>query len=465
MNDRRVFLSLLCLTAFGFVAAPTVQPSADSLHLRLVILEGHGDARPDASTDTVHVSPPTGERESDRASVLAALEQVRAGGTVMFGPGTYLVGGLIEVSVPRVTLLGHPQGTTLRGCLPADLLEGGKADGRCNGLELSRGHQTVRNLTFEHMSWAALRIRGALHPGGQRRATTAEGGHLIEGNTFRNSDSFDVWSESSEPIVIRNNRFINTYHAISMVGTSVHFLDNEISAPEPDKIPFGQSNIAIGLAQFSSTADPPCADNVIAGNRIEGHPDGIHIGVLQPRTSCRRNVIRDNTIVVRRIRLTAAVRNRLGSGADSTYAGVPLRLANFSQAHPEMFGGAAPAGQEAVLGDNVIERNRVIGAEGLGIEILHAARNRIVNNTITGVVRRHPFPGTFLLDPPNWREGNGAAIWISPGSSENELVGNTFTDIAGHAVVIEGNRNHVAIRSASDVVRDLGTGNRVTRPR
>ena len=64
------------------------------------------------------------------------------------------------------------------------------------------------------------------------------GGHLIEGNTFRNSDSFEVWSESSQPILIRNNKFINTYHAIAIVGTSVHLLDNEISAPEPDKIPF-----------------------------------------------------------------------------------------------------------------------------------------------------------------------------------------------------------------------------------
>ena len=95
-------------------------------------------------------------------------------------------------------------------------------------------------------------------------------------------------------------------------------------------------------------------------------------------------MIRDNTIVVRRIRLTAEARNGLGQrgggrGADSTYAGVPLRLGNFSQAHAEMFGGAAPPTHEAVLSDNLIERNRVIGAEGLGIEILHAARNRTVS--------------------------------------------------------------------------------------
>jgi parallel beta-helix repeat protein len=418
-----------------------------------------------ASGDTVHVSPPTGEREADRTSVLAALKQVSPGGIVMFAPGTYLVGGLIDVSVPRVTLMGHPEGTTLRGCDPADLLEGGRADGRCNGLELTGGHQTVRNLTFEYMSWAALRIRGPRREGEQRAPPTTEGGHLIEGNTFRNSDSFDVRSASSEPIVIRNNRFINTYHAVAIVGTSVHVLDNEISAPEPARVPNGLPDIAIGVAHFERSTDPPCAHNIIAGNRIEGHPDGIHVGVFEPGTSCRDNAIRDNTIVVRRVGLSATARNRPGSGADSTVAGVPLRLANFSQAHPQMFGRGGAPGPAAVLADNTIERNRVVGAEGLGIEILHASRNRIVNNTITGIVRRDPFPGTFLRDPPAWREGNGAAIWISPGSSENEVTGNTFRDIASHAVVIEGSSNLVQTHSATDTVHDIGKNNRVIKSR
>ncbi|CAN5678507.1 hypothetical protein BH23GEM7_BH23GEM7_30560 [soil metagenome] len=69
-------------------------------------------------SDVVHVAPPTGEAETDRASILAALERVQQGGTVQFAPGTYLIGEIIRVPTPRLTLLGHPDGTTLRGCEP-----------------------------------------------------------------------------------------------------------------------------------------------------------------------------------------------------------------------------------------------------------------------------------------------------------------------------------------------------------
>ncbi|HUF90340.1 MAG TPA: hypothetical protein VMR66_10220 [Gemmatimonadota bacterium] len=87
--------------------------------------------------------------EADRASILAALEKVQPGDTVRFAPGTYLVGKLIRVDVPRVTLLGHPDGTTLRGCHPDDFVEANVALFACNGLELAGEHQTVRDLAFE----------------------------------------------------------------------------------------------------------------------------------------------------------------------------------------------------------------------------------------------------------------------------------------------------------------------------
>lgn len=66
----------------------------------------------------VLVVPPTGEKATDRASILAALEKVEPGGTVQFAPGTYLSGEIIHVTVPGITLLGHPEGTILRGCDP-----------------------------------------------------------------------------------------------------------------------------------------------------------------------------------------------------------------------------------------------------------------------------------------------------------------------------------------------------------
>lgn len=103
------------------------------------------------NAEVVHVAPPTGQHVADRASIVAALEPVRPDGTVQFAPGTYLLGGFIPVSVSGVTLLGHPNGTTLRGCDPAGRSTPDSRV-RCNTLALIGSRQVVRNLTFEYMS-------------------------------------------------------------------------------------------------------------------------------------------------------------------------------------------------------------------------------------------------------------------------------------------------------------------------
>jgi proline-specific peptidase len=424
----------------------------------------------DAGTpDTVHVAAPTGERETDRASIVAALERVRPGGTVQFAAGTYLVGGGILVTVPGITLLGHSEGTALRGCEPGEAVDYEGAMNHCVGLQLSGGHQTVRNLTFERMSWASLRIAGPRVAGRPGSMPTTEGGHLIEGNTFRDSDSFDVISDAAEPIVIRHNAFINTYHAVAIQGRNVHFVDNRITAPAHDRIPYGRADIAIGVAQFSESG-PPCADNVIAGNHMEGHSDGIALGAFSPGTSRRDNVIRDNTIVMRPVVVAAPERSVAGGDADSLAVGIALRVLNY----PRWCLAARPAdappgpcppdetGRGAVLADNIIEGNRIVGVTGIAVEMLHASGNRILNNTVSAVARWDRFPDGVLRHDPEWHAANGSGIWVSPGSDENEIAGNTFEDVAAHAMVLEGARNRVETRRPTDVVRDLGRGNRVT---
>jgi hypothetical protein len=74
----------------------------------------------EVAADTAYVSSPTEDRDTDRASILTALEQVQPGGIVQFAAGTYLIGEFIEVPVSRITLLGHHRGTTLRGCNPEE---------------------------------------------------------------------------------------------------------------------------------------------------------------------------------------------------------------------------------------------------------------------------------------------------------------------------------------------------------
>jgi parallel beta-helix repeat protein len=177
---------------------------------------------------------------------------------------------------------------------------------------------------------------------------------------------------------------------------------------------------------------------------------GEHLPVHAQRyTSCRRNEIRDNTIIVRRVRFASSwVGIRIAEAGDSTVVGVPLHLVNFPAVEPETYGDPEEAAP-AVIEDNLIEGNRVLGAEGIGIELVHASRNRLVGNTITHIEARASFPGTALLYPVLWRDANGAGIWVSPGSEENEIAGNIFEDIANAAVVIEGDRNRVETRGAA----------------
>jgi hypothetical protein len=416
---------------------------------------------PHDDAGVVHVAPPTGDRETDRASILAALGDVEPGGTVQFAPGTYLMGGqIIRITVPRVTLAGHAEGTTLRGCHPDEfpMQDNEEFGNHCNGLELAGGWQTVRNLTFEHTFWA-LHIgccwdsRPGMLPG--------EGGHLIEGNIFRsNRSAVRVHGYWSEPTVIRNNRLLNNWHSVAVYGNTVHLLNNSISAPEPEEVQrfgFPADGILIAwppsLDESAGGVPRTCDNNVVSGNRIDGVTEGIMIIADAPRIICRNNMIRDNTINIRRAR--PPVRPDLipiHDEADSTVVGVPLALR----------GG---------LEDTLIEGNLIQGAEGLGVELRGASRNRIVSNTIRGVARRAPFPGNAIAalpvlggDPEAWRGANGSGIWVSPGSDENELRGNTFDGIAAHAVVLEGARNRVEVADPADAVRDLGTGNRVSAP-
>jgi hypothetical protein len=429
-----------------------------------------------SNSDTVKVAPPTGEQPADRASIVAALEGAEPGATILFAPGTYLVGDLIRVETPRLTLLGHPDGTTLRGCEPdtyevieARLVRGAPEPGdwpACGLLELTGGHVTVRGLTFEYSRMGLLLGCCQL----ERRFRMTPGSYLIEGNTFRNSlNGIRPWA--TEPSTIRGNRFTNTFHAVSGAGSGVRIVDNEISVPEPGRVPgTGHPSFAIALSPiWARTADSlgfaaNGAGFVVAGNRIEGHPDGIVI-FARPGTRVRDAEIHDNTIRVERVPLPPAARSRsivdIADPLDATIVGVPLSFYPFQdlpEAPDEVL-------EEGSFEGNVIAGNRILGAEGVGIAIRRGFRNRIVGNSIEGIQVRDPFPGNTVVSwSAWWHAANGSGIWISPGSDRNEIAGNTFEDIADAAVVIEGDSNRVELRSAGDSVRDQGRGNQVSGP-
>jgi hypothetical protein len=448
MNPSRATLRILAAIALGVALAATApymaaQPTpADS---------------PPAGPDIVRVAPPTGEREADRASILTALAQVTAGGTVKFASGTYLVGNGIQVTTPQITLLGHADGTTLRGCALDEFSDLRSLAGNCNGLELLAGHQTVRGLTFEY-AYAGVYLGCCMREQGTVRTV---GGDLVEGNTFRTGYGVLVESAWTEPAVIRGNRFVNTFHAVGINGSAVHVLDNDFSVPEPERVLIaGFPSEAVYIApsrRIEGGPVPTCTGNVVAGNRIDGTPMGIEMNVWEADTSCHGNVIRDNRIAVAPARVPEW--SSIPAGDDSRIVyGVPIALNDYATEGEDADGADGAAKR---VSENLIERNRIIGGPGPAIQLHGASGNRIINNSISGVRLRGTYPGDTFSRPPPGPDANGAGIWISRGSDENEILGNVFDDVAGDTIVLEGDRNRVETRSTSDSVHDVGSANRV----
>lgn len=429
--------------------------------------ESGAGARRAEPHDTIRVAAPSGVEALDRASIHAALAEVEPGGVVLFAPGLYRIGPLIRVQVAEVTLLGHPDGTTIRGCDPQRFVGDPTVDAfACHGLELAAPRQTVRDLTFEY-AWHGLFV-GCCFPtdmsefeSGVSEAWDQPGGHRIEGNTFRYSpNGLRVIGEATEPVVVQGNRFIDVYHAIGINGGPVHFLDNEMLVREPERVPVTHyPGDVINVLPFSGRAHDredhtSCRGNLVQGNRIDGYPDGIAIQVWEPGASCRDNVIRGNTIRLGRVPFRNGEMLRITDPSDSSLVGVPIRLVN--SGNPD----------SSALGGNHIEDNVIVGAQGLGIALVGASGNRVVGNRFTGVAARTPFPGnTTGTDDEPWRHANGSAIWISPGSRANEILDNAMEEVHAFAVVLDGDGNLVRVRSPGDAVLDRGTGNRVDRPR
>ena len=140
---------------------------------------------------------------------------------------------------------------------------------------------------------------------------------------------------------------------------------------------------------------------------------------------------------------------------DSTVVGVPIRL----MADPAVDGSAL-----GVVEDVLVHGNRVLGAEGVGIELRRTSRCEVTGNTLRAIRRRVPFPGNTLDDDPEpWEVANGAAIWISPGSEGNLVARNSILDLDGESVVIEGDGNRIEVSSEDESVRDLGRANTLWR--
>jgi parallel beta-helix repeat protein len=362
---------------------------------------GSGIDQKPGNPAVVQVKDPTGNAPDDVASIREAIARVPSGGTVQFAKGTYKIATdeiaeQIVVSVPGVTLQGHPGGTTIEAVVfLADYLLG--------HFLLNGGHQTVRNLTFQNFS-TALSL-------GESRSPV--GGYRIENCTFRQGDlGLELVGFSTDATTVENNDFINLSLPFVVWGKTLHFRNNRVTAPQPEKTPFGRPfNAGIIQTDFLAGGNI-CENNVLEGNSISGNADGFIIGGFEGE-HCRNNVIRNNTFKNQR------VFNAFDNGS--------------------LLSGVGPTVENNLITGNVLK-----GSEGLGIVIDEGKNNRIIGNSVSDL------PGlkeTFVNYP-------GTGIYLGPTTSGNYVAANKIKrvvtpilNLAGAANTVEAGQENIAIVS------------------
>jgi hypothetical protein len=391
----------------------------------------------------IDLPDPTGDRESDRAALTTAFEQVPPGGTISFGTGTYVIGGeSLTLTTPGVSLLGHPDGTTLLGCTGEELEGVTPRDfqANCRGIRLGAEAQRVSGLRFESFSMS-LQIEQVI---GSDRTPPFTGGQIVEGNSFSNSAFFEITVDADSTVLIRGNEFRNMWHAFAILGRNVHVLDNDISVPEPTLVPMGYPGGALGIAPGPAGT---CGSMLVEGNRIDGHSEAVMIGTLPivAGASCSDITVRNNEITMRPIHVPAdpTVSNlpdpelagtlvlapaiRVTNAQRILLEGVPVR---WQAGAPE--GGWPPAFAESRITGIVVEENRITGAVGIGIEFIGVDDSRIIGNVIEVRPATTPQEMAGLEFGGNMGRGiwvvlglteelNGSPIWVSP-DSEGVLV-------------------------------------------
>jgi hypothetical protein len=400
----------------------------------------------------VEVATPSGERVRDRQAVEAALQAVRPGGTVVFAAGEYLVGGgALESTTPDVTLRGHAAGTTLTGCSEAErqLIDREDFYLECgDGLVLTGRAQRVLDLRFRSFSTALAIEHGAGAPPFESVGVPS-GGHRVEGSTFEDLTSGVVVNlDADSTVTIRNNVFRNTWHAASLEGRKILFVENDISVPDPSRAPRGYPGGAVGIAP-PLDREGACESMSVERNRISGHTEAVMVALFPPTrsdavetptSSCSDITIRDNVIVMRPVYVPL---DGSGGTPDSDTAqplaiAPAIRLLNFQKLAsdgmpiwvqaliPEQGWPAAFA--DARISDVLIEGNQISGAVGVAIEVVGASDTRIQANTIEvrpartaaeieGLERGGNAQAGVWVDLGLMQEVNGSPVWVSPGSS------------------------------------------------
>jgi len=369
--------------------------------------------------NVVFVAMPTGEFQTDRASIETAVAQAEPGDIIQFDKGTYYIGNGVPftwdgvvIDVPNTTLQGHPGGTTLKG---GDNIQ---AWGEYEGLILTGGNQTVRHLTFESFSSGAINLNYDLF--------AETGGYVVEKNIFRNSvTGIYLVGQSDDISYIRHNSFNNVGFAFQVLGKTGHVKWNTITATDPDLVPIlGQPyNVGGAGAIFG-----PCENNIFAFNKIEGIADGIWLDNMfagSADAACRNNLILGNKF--------------FGQKVFTEYDLGTMAWLSSSEDFP--------------FENNKVINNTLFGSSGIGIFLQGGTETTIDRNSISGT---RPLPNSYLP--------TGFGICLDENSHQNNLANNRFMDNENFDIALFGNNNTVMTNSRNNKILDEGGGNVVSGP-
>jgi hypothetical protein len=309
----------------------------------------------------------------------------------------------------------------------------------CNGFTLAGEAQRVSDIRFEGFNYA-LRIRHPDAVGLPERDLPFVGGHVIEGNVFRDVSTFSIGLDADSVVQIRDNAFRNTWHAIALGGRNVWIVNNDISVPEPERVSAGYPGGAIGIRPY----DGVCESILVEGNRIDGHTEGVMVALFPqdaPGSSCSGITVRGNEISMRPV-LFPDRDPRMSPEEQEEQAGKPSiapailirnvqRLVSAGDIEwPESWvpeGGWPPELANGSIHDVLVEDNRITGAVGVAIEVVDADDVRIINNEIdvrpaTTPDEMHGLRLGGNGGPGIWVElgfiesVNGTPVWVSDGS-------------------------------------------------
>ncbi len=339
----------------------------------------------------VPVAPPTGDPAIDVASIEAAVAAANPGDVIQFAAGEYAIeeNTQIFVSTPDVTLRGHDRGTTIRGVTHYTPFFDGH-------FMLNGGGQSIQSLNFDGFGTAVTL--------GSPGATV--GGYEINESFFLNGHAgFGYIGFSDDITVVKDNHFDNLTLAYVILGKTVHFLENDVTATEPEATPFGQPfNVGVLFTEFFS-GGTVCENNVFAENTIVGIADGFIMFGDLPGEVCRNNVIRENTFIDQRI---------YSSGDNATIAWFV-------------------SSEVGSVEGNWIVGNTLRGSEGIGVVLEAASGNYIRENEFRDLPgEKEPFSGF-----------PGTGVYLDPLTRFNQVVENRFRHVVTPVVDL-GNDNILA---------------------